>query len=78
MTSIDKSGLKLSTQPVGVSLTTQIHELQQSLNELKELFNSKINTFVTIDEFNKNDILTTDVLKNHAEAINALQEIIKK
>ena len=74
----DKQDLKVSSTPVGKSITAQILELQQSLNELKELFNAKINTFVTIEEFNKNDILTTDVLKNHAEAINALQEIIKK
>lgn len=75
---IIRGGNALSSTPVGKSLTAQILELRQSLDELKELFNSKINTFVTIDDFNKNDLLTTDVLKNHAEAINALQEIIKK
>ena len=74
----DKQDLKVSSTPVGKSITAQILELQQSLNELKELFNAKINTFVTVEEFNKNDILTTDVLKNHADAINTLQEIIKK
>ena len=73
-----KTDLKVSATPVGKSITAQILELQQSLNELKELFNAKINTFVTIDEFNKNDALTTDVLKNHAEAINALQAVVKK
>lgn len=78
MSNTERSNLKVTNQPIGKSLTVQINELQNSIKELKELFDAKINTYVTKDEFRANDAEVTEILKNHADAINALQETVNK
>ena len=73
----NKETLKVMNLSTGKSIVGQINEIKTFINELKssiESLNVKINDYVTKEEFLANDEVITEILKNHAEALNHLQK----